>query len=341
MGISFLGYIKLGNTSGSPPSELVLANSSGLNRVVEPIQSRAVWGAGWYNAAATVAYADNQMHFEGNAVFEVQYNTAIWNMLIDWIVEQRVTPLTAQISPDGFVNYLYQQVNADPRSGLWNKSAAIRISPEAAITCDVDCLALKRIENVISPGSNYASTFRYNLGNGGPGGTLPADFVSSVRNPSPFNRNPIPGWQAKAAVTWPNAPAFWADGSQPYGMALRETDFTINNNTTLIKACTGDRIPLAIIVGTIEATGSIQLWRDGAIPDPYGDQNNPSTFTASGANINLFLAGGASPAVTFGGVVLSTDTYNVANGNEPVSRTFGFFGVGDTTYPPCRLFALS
>jgi hypothetical protein len=333
MGMSYLGWAKIGNTPGVAPSELLFCDSTGLDRQVEPILSKANWGAGWRNAASSVAYADNQMYFSGGINFEVQYNSTVWTLLKDWAVNQRAFPASMQISPDGYLNYLYQASSSDPRGGVWCDSLSLRISPDGFIAASVTGKALKRVETVTTD-HNYAANLRTNL-------SLPSSFTNSLLNPSPFNRNPIPGWNARAAINWPNSPGVWQDGSNPYGFIFMEGNVTLNNKVQMIRGCTGDRIPAAMIVGTMEASGDMSLWRDGAIRDPYGDANNPSTFTASNAYVKLYLGGGADPAIALNNVVLSSDRYDMGGQDDRVPRAFGFYGLGDGTLAPCELSPLS
>ena len=53
MSIGYYGFAKLGGPNAAPPPAgqyqpiLLLTNTVGLNREVNPILSEAVWGAGW------------------------------------------------------------------------------------------------------------------------------------------------------------------------------------------------------------------------------------------------------------------------------------------------------
>lgn len=228
MPIGYLGYVKL-------LDQFLLTNSTGLNRKIEPMMSEAVWGAGWYNAAKHTNYADNQQSFEGNIDFELQAQTDIWNLVRDWLIEDRACSQSVILSPNGVVVYDYTIDPADPRTGVWARSASFKIDAESLITLSVDCVALKRTEtvNVIA---SFCESLRSNPANGIPTNPL---------NPAPRNRNPIPGWNAAASVTWPNAPSFWQEPNNLTGMVLKSADINLNNNTQIIRGCTGDTNPVA------------------------------------------------------------------------------------------------
>lgn len=313
MPIGYLGYAKLANT-------FLLCNSTGLNRQVNPLLSSAVWGAGWYDAAQHTNYADSQMAFEGAINFELQGSAVVWNLIRDWLIEQRAFAKSCTISPNGIVVYEYTQNGADIRSGVWCKSTSFTIDSGALITCAATGVALKRTEAVGAVG--YAANKRIHVG-------LPTGPL----NPAPRNMNPIPGWNAQATVTWPNAPAFWSL-VQTQGMVLMKASVNVNNNTQIIRGCTGDLAPVAVIQGVIHAEGSMDLWRDGGIPDPYG---TPGNFTATAASVSLVLGG--TLTMNLPHLLLTSDAYDVQGQNSPTNRTFGMAGLGDGTTPPILMVA--
>lgn len=314
MPIGYLGYINL-------ESIYLLCNSTGLNRQVNPLQSNAVWGAGWYNAASVTNYADSQQHFEGAMNFEIQANSTIWNRIRDWLVEQRAYAKNVNLSPNGIVVYAYTLNVNDFRTGVWLSQCSFNIDATALITCSATGIGLKRTETVSNV--NWRSGLRSNVG-----------FPTAPLNPSPRNRNPIPGWNTQAQVTWPNAPAFWSDPSNLQGMVLQQATVNVNNNTQVVRGCTGSVNPVAVIQGTITVDGSMNLWRDGGIPDPYVPNGN---FSASGASV-IFALGG-TPALTFRmpHLLLTSDAHDVTGQNTLTTRNFGLAGLGDGVYPPLLL----
>ncbi len=338
MAIGYLGYCKIDNRSGIAPANLLLCNSTGLNRRIEPILSKAVWGAGWANAASTVAYADSQQPFEGNINFELQYNSTVWDIFARWLTRgasdtaapNRVTPISLLISPDAYLSYLYQYTTSDIQSGAWCRNARISISPERAITVDCGAVAIKRTETQVVA-SNYAANLATNL-------SLPASFTDALMNPSPYNRNPIPGWNVVPSPTWAGMPAWWAPGSVPYGLAMQDLNFSADNHTQVVYALSGQPGPLAVIQGTVEAMGDMTLWRDGAIPDPYAVSGTP--FTARNAYLKLQISS-AVDAVKFNNIIIREDEYNVTGQDTLVPRKFGFYAIGDGAQLPIVLAAFA
>lgn len=313
MPLGYLGYIKL---AGS----YLLANSSGLNRKVEPIMSEAVWGAGWYNAAKTTNYADSQQNFEGDAAFELQGSGTIWNLIRDWLIEQRVYPQSVVISPNGIIEHTYTASSGDPRAGVWLKSAALSVDAESLVSVSASLMALKRTETTTASSYKAIRT--------GPG------IPTNPLNPAPHNRNPFPGWSALTTITWPGAPSIYSP-SNPTGFVLQKADFTVDNNTQVIRGCTGDANPVAVLQGTIGVDGSITLWRDGPIPDPYDQSGTP--FTASGASIAMQFGTTSPLAFNIDHVLLTSDAYDIQGQNSPSVRVFGFAGLGDGLLPPFRM----
>lgn len=98
------------------------------------------------------------------------------------------------------------------------------------------------------------------------------------------------------------------------------------------KNCTGSVNPAAIIQGTMSVEGTVRLWRDGPIPDPYGDPNNP--YSAATSRLT-FTYGQVNPLqFQINYVLLTSDEFTIQGQNTPVDRTFGFAGLGDGTAPP-------
>jgi hypothetical protein len=310
--LGYLGFVRLTDI-------YLLANSTGLDRQVNPIISNGVWGAGWYNAADVTNYADSQMHFEGAINFELQAISSVWNLIRDWLIEQRVFAKSAILSPNGIQQYFYTQAGDDPRSGLWASQAGFTIDAGSIVGISLTGIGLKRLES--NTNSAYTDI------NVGPG--LP----TAPMNPSPRNRNPIPGWKTIAEIDWPNSPPYWTP-DEPLGMAMMNGNVNFNNNTQIIRACTGDRNPIAVVQGTMRVDGSIALFRNGPIPDPYEIEDN---FTAEDASVAFRLGGTPDLAFSIPNVVLSSDAFPVQGKNTPVTRTFGFFGVGDGSGPPMTI----
>jgi hypothetical protein len=85
MGLGYSGFMRLGGENGT----VMLTTGGGLNLVLEPIYSNAVWGAGWYNASSG-HYADGALRYEGSVDAEMQATTTIWNFIRDWAIERNL-----------------------------------------------------------------------------------------------------------------------------------------------------------------------------------------------------------------------------------------------------------
>jgi intein/homing endonuclease len=209
-----------------------------LNREVNPILSEAVWGAGWWTGAQHTNYADSQMQFSGALTFELQGGLpTVWNLISDWLVNWRVYPQSMIVSPNGLA---IQSFQADPnptgntRGGVWMNSAGFTVDPAASIKLNCNVIGLQRSETY------SASTYR--------AVRTTSNVPTLPLNPAPINRNPFPGWLAQAQVNlWPpNFPAGggWPGGAppnysptNPTGMFMMGADWTMNNNTQVVRGC--------------------------------------------------------------------------------------------------------
>lgn len=315
MPVGYLGYLKLADI-------FLLTQTGGLNRQVDPILSNAVWGAGWYNAAQTTNYADGQQFFQGDFTFELQGIPVVWNLISNWLVEQRVYPQGMIISPNGLVVQTYNVVDGDPRTGVWLTNAGFRVDPENLVTINATGIAIRRSE------SYTASTYKQvRVGPGIPTAPL---------NPAPTNRNPFPGWAAATVITWPGAPAYYTP-TNPTGIMLQSADFRVNNNTVVVKGCTGEPNPVAVFQGTMAVDGNITIWRDGPIPDPYATPGQP--FSAAGATLTMTFGQVSPLQFLIRHVLLTEDQFTIQGQNEIVNRTFGFAGLGEGINPPFQMTA--
>ena len=270
-------------------------------------------------------YADNQQNFEGSITFELQGIPSVWNLVTNWLINQRVTPQSLIVSPNGLVVQSYIANPADPRTGAWLNSAGITIDAEASIKLNCNVMALLRTETY---SANTYRTVRV-----GPG------IPTAPMNPSPYNRNPFPGWSAQAVIGWPGSPSAFSQ-SNPTGMFMMGADATFNNNCQVIRGCIGLPNPAAIMQGVMTVEGTVRLFRDGTIPDPYSIPNTP--FTASGASLlmNIGLVN-PIPQINLPSILLTSEEFTIQGQNTPVPRTFGFAGVGDGQRPPMLMPSLS
>lgn len=106
--------------------------------------------------------------------------------------------------------------------------------------------------------------------------------------------------------------------------------------------CTGDPNPVAVLQGQQDIDGSITLWRDGGLIDPYGDASttSESSFSAVNAKLDLIFGGQDSPLqqrIKIRHIVLTSDAFDIQGPNNPTVRVFSFTGLGDGEYPPMEM----
>lgn len=165
MGYQGLAQIEItrDGTTGFVP---LLVEGASINLVLDPIYSEAVWGAGWYNAATNVNYADNAVRYEGSMDFQLQASANIWNLIRDWAIENRAFSRAARITPDASWIYYYGPGQLTPddynahgtggttgdiyttqgrgRMGLWCRGMSLNTSTGSFVTGSLDCIALFR-----------------------------------------------------------------------------------------------------------------------------------------------------------------------------------------------------
>jgi hypothetical protein len=270
------------------------------------------------------------MQFAGGLTFELQGLPTVWNLITDWLINSRVNPQSLIISPNGLVVESFAADAADPRKGAWMNSAGFTVDPAASIKLNCNVIAL--LKNETYSASTYRAT---KIGPGIPTGPL---------NPVPTNRNPFPGWAAQTQIIWPGSPPVFSP-SNPTGMFMTGADWTFSNNTQVVRGCTGQPNPAAIMQGVMAVEGTMRCFRDGVIQDPYGSTNTPPLnqppFTASGASIQMSFGNVAPiPTIQFLHVLLTSEEFTIAGQNEIVPRTFGFAGLGDGTQPPMLMPAM-
>jgi hypothetical protein len=295
----------------------LLTSSSSINMALEPIYSTSVWGAGWYNAASTVNYADNVVRFEGGIDFELQASRNAWNLIRDWAIESRGYSRAARITPDGswIYNYTtaagaYPQDPTNPdtytaaatmRKGLWSSGLSMNTSVGNFVTCTMNCMALERY--VFGPGDPAAflgTIVDPNLtAVTEPGGVsyildkFGLQNPNKPLNPGGLNYDPIPYWRTEAYVKLYDGAAWNRVKIGPVGLEVDtetvEWSADLNNNTMILFTCRGVRGASAMLQGPIDATGSVTLYNVFGVFDPI--------FGAPGVNSNgtVWTPGAPSP----------------------------------------------
>jgi hypothetical protein len=172
MGYQGLAQIAAFRDNVNPGFVPLLIEGASINLVLEPIYSEAIWGAGWYNAATNVNYADNAVRYEGSMDFQLQASREAWNLVRDWCIEYRALSRAARITPDASWVYYYGpsqasaadykdlgtggtgtilQTQGAGRMGLWSQGFSLNTSQGSFVSGSINAVALFR--EVIGPGN--------------------------------------------------------------------------------------------------------------------------------------------------------------------------------------------
>lgn len=292
MGMGYSGYVKIG-------TKIILTTGSSVEKVIEPIYSDAVRGAGWYNPG-TSKYAEDIVKYDGSIDFDLHKD--IWSTLVDWIVEKRNIPKQVTISPDGLYSHLFS-VSGNVY-GAWNASANFSTSEGSFITCSLGVLCFDRSES--TSGDSYV---------GNDVGIEPCQYGSSFLsplNPGNTNFNPIPYWKSTAEIKVGGVSPFDVDTSAV------EWNISVNQELSVVYACVKAQGPIAVFVGEMDVSGSCTMYNASGVNEVTGS-------TSANTNFAVTLAGVG--AMSMPAVVLNNDSYNVSGGDSIISRAFSMRGL--------------
>ena len=337
MGLGYQGYVSLINGGNS---NTLLATGGGLNMVLEPIYSTAVWGAGWYNAS-TGHYADGALRYEGAINAEMQDISAVWNFIRNWAIEQRAYGQSIDYSPDGHNLFQYHATNAGvtyDNFGVWLKGLTLHTNSGSFVTADLDCLALHRVVSQAGMQSTYISNK-----NGIIGSNAAAYGATCPLNPGGNNLSPVPFWKTNAAIV--------VSGSAAAGQAL-DWNISVQNSPVVLYTCSGVREATAVLMGAIDATASTTFYNDGGVFDPIvgpaggsGTPNQPYSYAQNTSFVVTINPGGGAVTITMPAVVIGSDAYNLGGISEAVTRAFNMKGLATcpstTVVPPVLMSVAS
>jgi len=285
MGMGYMGYAKLGNV-------FFLITSSSVNKVVTPIYSDSVRGAGWYNAGVS-KYADDIVRYEGTLEYELQ--VSMWTILSNWIIESRNEPQTLILSPDGLD---VQTFTSGTLTGAWNSSAGFSTSEGSCISGSAGVLAIAKSE--ILSGSYIANTV---------GGT---GCLSSFLNPGNTNLNPVPFWKS--------TPSLLVSGSSPFDSDTDAVEWNVNvdQGLTVVYACVNAQGPIAVFTGEMDVTAAAVYYSSNGVAEVNGS-------TASNTSFSVSISGVGT--INIGKVVLDQDSYNIGGGDNITNRALSMRGL--------------
>lgn len=350
--MGYQGYAKLYTAGPATGPLVILATGASVNLVLEPIYSTSVWGAGWYNAATTAHYADNAIRFEGNIDFELQGGDDIWDLMGDWIVNDRAYPRSLDISPDGARVYQYRTTGAYNANydlnGAWNTSASFSTSEGSFVTVSAGAIALDRAEETPT-GSGTFSDFSYiNQKTGVIADDCSVLAATNPLNPSGSNVNPIPYWQTDAQLLRGTYSAPFTGGSVPQtGLETVEWSVDVTQNHVVLYTCNGTRLPTALLQGPIDVTGSLVLYNEDGVFDPIFGPDGSGSLTApylyaenTWFRVTIGRGAGGDVYIELPAVVVESDDYSITDQGSVTNRSFSIKGLGgrcngsNVTLPP-------
>lgn len=304
--------------------------------MLEPIYSSAVWGAGWYNAAVS-HYADAAIRYEGNIDFELQGGMTVWNLMRDWIIEQRAYSRSLDISPDGARVYQYRNTNNSTydTNGAWNTSASFNTSEGSFVMVSAGCVALNRGEKDPAGGTAF-SDYTYILQRGGVHSFCSQLSDIEPLNPSGGNINPIPFWRTKAMLQRGSFSQFTLGTPIQTGLETVEWSMDVSQNNIILYTCNGSRLPTAFLQGPMDVTGSVVLYCTSGVFDPILGPDNSGTITspylyAENTWFTVEISRPAPAAALYlecPAVVVESDDYSIQGMDAVTNRTFSIKGLG-------------
>ena len=329
-----------------------MVNSSGLNLVIEPIESNNLWGAGWYNAADVVNYADNAIRYEGDIGMSLQGSKDAWNFFRDWGIEQRAYSRSCDISPDGA--RLFRYWNTAPgapqvynKDGLWCTSMGFSASEGGFVDLSVNAVGLTR-EMVDPEGGTNFSNFSYINQRTGVIGTYPtAQGFTTLNplNPGGDNQDPIPYWQTNARIRVDTGGSPWTapfgnEGANPQvGTEIVEWSVDLSNNHVILYTCNGDREASAVLQGAINISGSVTMYNIDGVFDPIlgptgteGTLTSPYMYAENSWFQVLINPPAAEPGATrfieMPAIYIDSDDYGLRGQSDITNRVFSMRGLG-------------
>jgi hypothetical protein len=352
MPMGYMGFAKffMQSAAGVPSNPiLLLATGASVNLTLEPIYSSAVWGAGWYNAPTTAHYGDGPLRYEGSIDIELQGTNECWNFVRDWGIEYRAFPASAEISPDGRRVYAFHASgdysipgthddNSYTNNGMYCTSLGLSTSEGSFVTVSCGAVGLHRVMSNI--GAKYIDQ-RLGL-------TGCTDLYTTYPlNPSAANISAIPFWRTLAnlydlgVTAFPTYPAYtpFVSGT-PFQSDIETVEWSIDlsNNQVILYTCKGTREATAVLMGAIDATGSVTMFSPSGVFDPIlgptgteGTESNPFQYaqrTCFRVTIQRSPASVNPVYLELPSVLIEADDYGLKGQSDVCSRGFTLKGLG-------------
>lgn len=375
MSLGYMGYCKLFRETGSPydsngklkpdpntyPSNpvLLLTTGGGVNMVLEPLYSDAIYGTGWYNAPENAHYADAAIRYEGSVSVDWQANPDIWEALREWGIDYRAYARSVDISVNGNDIYHYWATGLDNQGkrvfdnrGAFCTSLSMSTGQGNLVTGDVGVVALSREID-----ADYRVPYIEQRM-----GVTTCEVLQTTHplNPSGRNTDPIPFWKTDAGLYELSGDESSSSGDEinnyvPFqsgtkiqGKELKVLEWSVerNNNHQIVYTCGGEREAQFVLMGAITASGNITLFHPTGVFDPiFGtegttrgdngyDMYHPYRY-AENTVFRVEIIGGrdindneVSYWVELPAVVLESEEFGFKGKNDVVSRQFTMKGLG-------------
>jgi hypothetical protein len=349
--MGYQGFVKFYETGPATSPLVILTQSAGVNLVLEPIYSNTVWGAGWYNAARQAHYADNAIRFEGSIDFELQGSDEIWDLMGNWIVNERAYPRSVDISPDGARVYQYRTTGAYTANydlnGMWNTQAGFSTNEGSFVSVSAAAVALNRTEADPAGGTAFSDYSYINQKTGVIAGDCTVFDDTNPLNPSGNNVDPIPYWRTNAQLYRDTYTVPFAAGALPQaGLETVEWSIDVGQNHVVLYTCNGSRLPTALLQGPIDASGSVVLYNEDSVFDPIFGPDQTGTLTDpymiaenTWFRIEIDRPVGGPIYMELPAVVVESDDYGIPGQDSVTNRTFSITALGGrcngtVTMPP-------
>ncbi len=298
--VGYYGMVSLDGTA-------ILATSGSIGVSHDPIFSSGVWGAGWYNAAEQVSYANNSMRIEGDIGFELAAGD-IFDKIQKFAFTERADAggKTLRILPQGKSGY---------EGPAWCSSCSMNASEGALVTGSMN----------YSSGNMDANNWKTNLAQDGS-----QKKGVGEGNSAPGVNAVFPYWATKIALGG-------ADYSSMTDM-VDIIDWSANYSSSIefITLCQGSAdAPIEadyIMVGPMTADGSFTIFKISDEISPQGFHNAKSCQISMHSQDNT-----TAGRIDFANIVYNSGNTAIQTGGGYIQSDVSFTAIGDGENPPMSL----
>ena len=228
----------------------------------------------------------------------------------NWVVDNRITPINLELCPDGSKIFTYTAGLATEPAGAYNTSTGFSTSEGSAISVSVGIMSFAR---VVTNGDTYIDNKTGIIAD-----SCTTMGLTNPLNPSGTNLNPIPFWKSTAAII----------GAPQSGLQAIEWNVDISQNTMVVYTCRKNKLPRAILQGSMDVTGSVIMYHPDGVFDPIAD----ATMGAYNTSFSVVIGSGAAN-ITIPAVILESDNYDISGLDTVTSRTFSMKGMAGSASP--------